>query len=328
MTYNEFVETLRQDFPAHTGVPEEQLQFYPDGWRGSGDLKDNEFIQSTNHFYQKDAADCLLGDYLVIQENDSEFGRLCRFSIEYLYDEYQDKGWERVWYIIDENLKLRSRCSIEEIFGEGVHYEAVKSKLIIRPLNFTDNQFELRNASYRRIGDMALVLYAIGYSEGDMLTTVKVPKDFPEKWGTDADTAFEEALLNTFITRPPRLYFTHRECMSPPYERGAFMALGADYHIAGPAVSPVLTTWPNTNGAIAFFYPGVREKLAEVMGGSYYIAFTSIHEAHLHLKGSKRPRDILHRLKSVNKAFDPNEILTRKVYLYDADKASLDAVEL
>lgn len=186
---------------------------------------------------------------------------MCRFSVEYLYDEYQKEGWDRVWYIVDENLKLKNCCSVKELFGEDIRYESVKNKLIIRPLNYTDNRYELRNAFYRRIGDIALVLYAIGYNGTDMLSTLKVPKDFPEKWGTDADTAFDEALLNTFATRPPRLYFTNQECVDPPYERGAFMALGADYHISGSAVSPTLSTFPNTNGAIALFYPGVQQKL-------------------------------------------------------------------
>ena len=61
------------------------------------------------------------------------------------------------------------------------------------------------------------------------------------------------------------LYFTNQDCVDPPYERGAFMAFGADYHISGSAVSPTLSTFPNTNGAIALFYPGVQQKLAEVM---------------------------------------------------------------
>lgn len=328
MTYNEFCERIQSNICSHTGLPKEKIRFYPNGWQGSGSLRDNEFIQGTNHFYHKESSDCLIGDYLILHENDGAFGDMCRFSVEYLFEEYQKDGWDRVWYIVDETLKLKNRCAIEELFGDGIRYESVKNRLIIRPLNYADNSYELRNSFYHRIGDMALVLYAIGYDGDGTLTTIKVPKDFPEKWGTDAETAFDEALLNTFVTRPPRLYFSARECIDPPYGRGAFMALGADYHISGPGVSPTLTTFPNTNGAIALFYPGVQQKLANVMGGSYYIAFTSIHEARLHLKGSKSPREILFRLKSVNKMFNPNEILTRKVYLYDADNDSLDVVEL
>ncbi len=332
MTYTEFIEDFRNNFCAHTDVSEEQLRFYPDGWRGSGSLYDNEFIQNTNHLYDKEDSDSLAGDYLVIEDGGKSFGSICRFSLEYLYEEFQEDGWDRVWYIVDENLRFRDKCSIVELFGDEATYESVKSKLIIRPINFSDNRYELRRACYHRIGDIALVLYAISfsgeYSGEDTLATVKVPREILERWGTDADTAIYEALLNTYITRPPRIYFKHTELVDPPYERGAFMALGADFHIANPTVTPTLTTYPNTNGAIAMFYPGVAKKLAEVMGGSYYVSFTSIHEARLHLKGSMKPRDILHALKSVNDAFDPNEILTRKVYFYDAERDLLKPLEL
>lgn len=328
MTYEEFIEKLQKDFCAHTGFDEDQLSFYPDGWRGSGSVVDNEFIQYANHLYLKKESDSLIGDYLVASKKKGDFTNMSRFSLASLYNKFQKNGWDKVWHDIDESLKFMDHCSVEELFGEGVTYESVKGKLIIRPINFIDNKYDLKKACYRQIGDIALVLYAIGYAGESTLATVKVPREILERWGTDADTAMDEAMLNTFVTRPPRIYFREMEAMDPPYERGAFMAFGADYHIAGPAVSPTVTTYPNTNGAIAMFYPGVAKKLVEVMGGSYFVSFTSIHEARLHLKGVIPPRNILQALKSVNKAFDPNEVLTRKVYSYNEERDIFEPLEL
>ena len=40
------------------------------------------------------------------------------------------------------------------------------------------------------------------------------------------------------------------------------------------------------------------------------------------------PRQILNSIKHVNKTFDPSEILSRKVYLYDTAAKELKQLEL
>lgn len=141
-------------------------------------------------------------------------------------------------------------------------------------------------------------------------------------------TQAEAALTNTYVLAPPRMYLTPAECTDPPYERGAFMALGSKIKSFGKLQAPTITTTKQVNGAIAVFYPGVKEKIASMAGGSYYVAFTSIHEARIHCVNTVPPRTILSSIKRVNKAFDPEEILTRKVYYYDADKDTFDMLEL
>ncbi len=46
------------------------------------------------------------------------------------------------------------------------------------------------------------------------------------------------------------------------------------------------------------------------------------------MKGSKPTRTILNALRSVNKAFNPNEILSRKLYFYDVERDALEQIEL
>ena len=38
-------------------------------------------------------------------------------------------------------------------------YEFIRNRLIVRPINFTDNKYELKDCVYKKIGDIALVLY-------------------------------------------------------------------------------------------------------------------------------------------------------------------------
>lgn len=106
------------------------------------------------------------------------------------------------------------------------------------------------------------------------------------------------------------------------------MAFNSDIQSLSAMVVPAVTTTTQMNGAIAMFYPGVKERIAELFGGDYYVAFTSIQESRLHKKGTVPPRQILEQIKSANKTFDPTEILTRKVYLYERASKELRQLEL
>ena len=89
-----------------------------------------------------------------------------------------------------------------------------------------------------------------------------------------------------------------------------------------------MTTTRQVNGAIAMFYPGVKEKIAELFDSGFYVAFTSINDARIHHKDSISPRVVLHSLKEINRKFDPNDTLSRKVYYYDRDKKTFDPLSL
>ena len=57
-------------------------------------------------------------------------------------------------------------------------YEFIRNRLIVRPINFTDNKYELKDCVYKKIGDIALVLYVLLYDDEKMgLGTVKAQKD-------------------------------------------------------------------------------------------------------------------------------------------------------
>ena len=89
------------------------------------------------------------------------------------------------------------------------NYEVAKEKLIIRPINYTDNRYELKKMIYKQYDDVALVLYTVMYDNKEMgLGTLKVQKHIFEKWGKDLEEVWEDALINSNIIAPPRMYMT------------------------------------------------------------------------------------------------------------------------
>lgn len=332
MTYDEFKDELVEQVvrKSEWGLSPANVRFYDDGFTAADNEEEQEFIRNTNIRYHKTESEVLIGDFMTL-----DIGRQggtasqCRFELKSLYNDFITEGWEAVWKYVKTNIDV---CN--QITGAGVlqlmeSYEAVKEKLIIRPLNFTNHKYNLKEAVYKKIGDIALVLYIVIYENDEQgLGTSKINKGIFEKWDRDIDEVWEAALTNTYVLAPPRMYILPLDRINPSYEKGAFMALGSKMKSFGKLSVPSVTTVKQVNGAIAMFYPGVKEKIASMAGGSYYVAFTSIHEAEIHCAGTIPPRNILRNLKSVDKKFGSEETLTKKVYFYNAENGKFDVLEL
>ena len=55
------------------------------------------------------------------------------------------------------------------------------------------------------------------------------------------------------------------------------MNLLFDLSLKKDAIGNCLSTSVRTNGAVAVFLPGVAQRLGKLIGGSFYMVFTSIH---------------------------------------------------
>ena len=123
----------------------------------------------------------------------------------------------------------------------------------------------------------------------------------------------------------PRIYYRSDDTVNPPYTKGAFMAAGTeeDFRI-GKDDNPMVTTVRGINGAIAMFYPGVQEELAELTGGDYYVAFSSVDGAMIHSVDGIQPRDLLWRLKCTRSMMTEG-LLSKYVYKYNSEKKQLEA---
>ena len=324
--YKEFCDTLKTKILGNPSwnISAEDYKFYPNGYNGGLDPHEQEFVYSTNIKYHGVASDVLQGDFIALRLHTAgESECMCRFSLEYLFTEYEDGGWEKVEYILHENFSLAMSTNVDYVFEHIDEYEVMKERLMIRPVNYTSHKSELDKHIYKVYGDIALVLYAVLYDDQRGLGSIKMPKDIVESWEKDVETIFEDALIQTFAHAQPRLYTNLWDTIKTPVEKGAFMSLNSDVNKIEKYQVPLVTTTKKTNGAIAMFYPGVQEKIAQLFGSSYYVAFTSIHEARVHHCNSISPKMVDESLRDVNEHFSPVEILSRLVFFYDKDKKEL-----
>lgn len=286
----------------------------------------NNFIRQTNVKYYGKESNVLMGDFIEAKIGmNFDKQSFVRFSVENLYDAYKEKGMLGVSDVIANHCayanSIESRVS--RVIDDMKTYETIKDNLIIRPLNFDYNKEMLDGMTYKRIGDIALVLYAVVFDDVDSgaLNTVKVPRVIFNGWNIDESVVFAMTMRNTNGFAVPELFRNLLDITS--YD--AFMAEGYCGTLS-PSCSPMVTTHRRTNGAIALFYDGVCKKIAEMFGGSFYVAFTSIHEAMCHKEGSIPVEGIRRHVRATNAAFGKEETLSNEVWYYNAKTDSFSMV--
>ena len=330
MTYQEFCSSFLTQLTEkrELGVKPGEVQFYPEGL-SEGDVRyDEQFVRETNLRYNQTESDVLIGDYVTVAKAKNEqMKQISRFSLEELYDRQVAEGWESVWKQVQDSLHAAGEMMETGVLEQMHNYEQIRDKLVIRPVCFNDCRRELREYVYERYGDVALVLYLTVYDGERGLGTVKVPRTTADGWKLPRKRVWEDAMLNTYVAAPPRLYLDPVDCIHAPYEKGEFMSENSAIQKLDPERAPLLTTTRKLNGAIAIFYPGVKERLARLSGGSYYVAFTSVNEACIHPAGTILPIRILRSLKHLNRTCGEAERLSQKVFFYDAEDGSFKTVE-
>ncbi len=228
-----------------------------------------------------------------------------------------------------EILRAAIRAQESTALSDCSDYDKVKNELVLRPLNYYFAKAELEDVPHIRIGDIALVLYAVMAHAGGDYFTAKMHRSQMEKWNRPEKEVLEAAMVNTSFLYPPRLYSVE-DLLSwdgKQHEDGRFMAEGEQVRIKKGMRGYILTNTLEINGAIAMFYPGVARRIAECFGEDFYIAFTSIHEAQVHSMGMISPDVVRSSLRDTNKHCNrEEEVLTNKVYCYSLEKKSFGLI--
>lgn len=304
MNYEMFVEELKNRISAAINVPIENMEFVKDG---------NKYAPT--------------GDRLLIKlAKHEDAWEMCGVHVKELFEELsKGTSFNSIVNSSVEDIKQIQEQSLYKETKKIWDYETAKDSLFIRLLNYDDNSKELSNAVYKRIGDIAQVLYMkVSECDGNIMST-KIFKSVVEKWKEDGltlseDNILEEALRNTERMYPPRIYRWDQMLFNPEYEGEEFMSPGTEEVISQDLIGNCLTTAKKTNGAVAIFYPGVAERFAGVLDSDLYLVFTSVHEVMVHKADAVDAVDLSIILQDTLEEATPKEdFLTRKIYKYEKD---------
>ena len=300
--YMEFVEELRSGLLEATGYAENRIYF----------KKKEEFPPTS-------------GDRLILKYYENEkMSEVCALHIRDLYELYQSgRSVEELVGTIMRRMEGMSDNRLIQRANDLEDYGKMKGELFIRLLNADRNKADLETAVYRRLGDIALVLYARMGEVSGCMASMKIREPLLERWGKDRDEVFDEALVNTYFLSPPRIYQWEKMLFSESYEGDNFMNLLSDYPLRKGVMGNCLSTTKRTNGAAAIFLPGVAERIAALLEDSFYMVFTSIHEVMIHCASCVDPEDLRAVLAdTVRETTPPEDFLTLNIYRYDRESGT------
>ena len=261
--YLEFVEVLRKQLLNALNLQEQQI------------------------FFKKKAIDNK--DRLFVEAFENSSGKqLCGIDVKDLYERCMEgSSMESISYSVqDEIEKLKTVGMLE---GEMTpdSYQKIRKYLFVKPLNKKAHSLELEDAVHKDVGDIACVVYMM-LSNTNEYFCVKIKNQHLKQWKMTKEAVMEEALKNTCQMTPPFIYTNGKNKSG-----GSFMDNGAFCLSKSDKVMGVqLCTNAKENGAVSVFFPGVLQRLAQLMESDLYILFTSRNESSIYSVNESNLEDI------------------------------------
>lgn len=328
MTYEEFKKELYRNLLQQEETQNKQIKLFE---RKSicADIEDLAIIKALNLSCYGVPDVMVHEDAICVLWGPKERNGMLHWKVRPLYERYKKEGWQSILPELVLKIEHVGRSS-ERLFLESGAYEEHSDRLILRPVNWERHRLSLNNCIYWRQGDITLVLYGLISDEGKDYITMKIQREITKRWNMPDSSLLMNALLNCYSKMPPRLFRAEELMVRSGPEMGVFMpgdkgvsaTVDKKDKLAGIR-GYRLTTTRQLNGALAIFYPGVKERLAELLEEDYYIGFTSIHEAVIHPISCKNPDDMKASIQHVNAVFEEEDMLTNRVYRYSRKRREM-----
>ena len=298
--YLEFVEVLRKQLLNALNLQEQQI------------------------FFKKKAIDNK--DRLFVEAFENSSGKqLCGIDVKDLYERCMEgSSMESISYSVqDEIEKLKTVGMLE---GEMTpdSYQKIRKYLFVKPLNKKAHSLELEDAVHKDVGDIACVVYMM-LSNTNEYFCVKIKNQHLKQWKMTKEAVMEEALKNTCQMTPPFIYTNGKNKSG-----GSFMDNGAFCLSKSDKVMGVqLCTNAKENGAVSVFFPGILQRLAQLMESDLYILFTSRNESSIYSVNESNLEDIKDELHIMETDYDNGiwyeDSLSEELYYYSRieDKISV-----
>ena len=278
--------------------------------------------------------DVEIGDTTVVKMNDQKLhGLMFRMPgsdaaptlyVNDMYEAYSEGA--DIGYLASEMANMYTQTKDSPRPPEiKLDFDAVRNNLTVRLLEKKRNREFLANMPYVSVGHGLAVIADINMGEdrgGDW--RIAVNNSVLESMGVDKETLFAEAMNSSMLMDPPllidmsnALFSLDRENLLDRTDPIAPEDIGGMY---------VLTNASGSFGAAAMFYPDVKEKAAELIGGDYYILPSSVHEVILvpDVQGISA-KELSDMVKQANRTVvDEKDILSDNVYHYSRDERRLD----
>ena len=194
------------------------------------------------------------------------------------------------------------------------NYEAVKEHLFIRVSNIKDKKDIMERAPYTLKEDLMITYHIQIDTNDDSVASTIITNNMMETYGVTFTQLHKDAMENSVKIFPPVVQplSSMIESLSQGFPNEERKNLNGDIL--------VITNEANVNGAATLFYPGIMDRISELIGGDYYVLPSSIHECIL-LPVTRQPNylELENIVKEINALMVPEEEqLGNRVYYCDS----------
>ena len=213
------------------------------------------------------------------------------------------------------------------IYDFSFEYDEIKDKLIVELIDGDMNQERLSDLVYKEIKcGLVMVPYVTirDLPIGAMRTAVT--KDMVQKYNYDVDELMDTAFVNTIDNFKPVFMESNFETDFDIDIKTA-NPMEDTFKIDRDGMLYLLTNSEGLYGATVFFYPGVAEKIGQILGKDYYVLPSSVHEMMIVPKViGVSPKGLKLLVKDANHTVvDRRDLLSDKVFYYSRKNNELIA---
>lgn len=241
-----------------------------------------------------------------------------------LYGRYENgKTMEEILKFILESYE--NRCDLTDLsVNEFEDFEKVKESIYYKLVNYQWNEELLKNVPHVKYLDLAMVFYYRLESSVLEGATVLIHKGTMKLWNITMEELCRAAENNT----PQKLPYTfqgmeallNQMILEEGEETEVKEILTESPH--KNEIMYVLTNRDKYFGAACILYPHVLKHISVLVGGSFYILPSSIHECILVPdSGQYSSVELIEMVTEINTSqVEPVEVLSNNVYFYDKEK--------
>lgn len=219
--------------------------------------------------------------------------------------------------IVETYEKVRIHQSWEtDIY---LDYNAIKSKLACKIVNYEKNKSLLQELPHVQFLDLAVVFYLLLTSDDKWASTMLVREEHIEMWGVSEDQLYCDAMDNVEKILPAR-FQPMTEVISEVLEVETKKLLEEE-----DERMYVLSNETRNQGAACIMYKHTLHMIGDMLGENYYVLPSSVHEVII-VPESKAPseEELRDMVRDVNDTqLEAEEILSNKVYFYRNDEQRL-----
>ena len=189
--------------------------------------------------------------------------------------------------------------------------------LRVRMLNKGSNKEYLKGIPFRELSCGFVFISEIGLGEYGAVITDALLKEYE----MTADELFDTAIKNTVEKYPAVLHDLGESVISDPENCVNLLKMPSGMAPADAGPGFVLTNSRFFWGAGALFYPGVIDRIHELMGGDFYVLPSSVHELILIAADDKDPQQLADLVRLANRSVvKEDEMLADDLYICRSGK--------